>query len=178
MCYNSFRDYFPIFKKYPELRYFDSASTTLKPKNVIDAINDFYIYNGLNIRSLNPLSIENNLLINETRIKTAHFINSLPEEIIFTKGATESLNILAQILSKNIKPEDEIITSELEHNSSLLPWMKISQEKKAKLVFIPLDHNNQITISNFEKVLSDKTKIIALTHISNTLGGRERYLKI
>ncbi|MBX4180581.1 MAG: aminotransferase class V-fold PLP-dependent enzyme, partial ['Prunus persica' phytoplasma PP2] len=99
-----------------------------------------------------------------------NFINSKPEEIIFTKGTTDSLNILAQSLGETLQEGDEIITSELEHNSSVLPWFKQAKLKKVKLIFVPLNEQNQITVENFVKVLTNKTKIVVLTHVSNLLG--------
>jgi cysteine desulfurase/selenocysteine lyase len=167
---NDFKFLFPIFKKNPKLVYFDTAATSLKPKEVIDAIYKFYNFNGISFKNSGFLSQEVKKIILDTKKKTANFINSFPEEIFFTKNTTESLNILAMILGKKIKPQDEIITSELEHNSSLFPWIKIAQEKKAKIIFIPLNKENQITVSNFKKVLSQKTKIVVLNHISNVLG--------
>ncbi|MDV3178464.1 MAG: aminotransferase class V-fold PLP-dependent enzyme, partial [Sweet potato little leaf phytoplasma] len=98
------------------------------------------------------------------------FLNAQPKEIIFTKGATESLNMIAEMLRHFIKPGDEIITSELEHHSCLLPWMRIAKEKQAKLIFIPLDKDYKITVDNFCQVLSNKTKFVVLNHISNTFG--------
>nr|KAB8122759.1 aminotransferase class V-fold PLP-dependent enzyme [Candidatus Phytoplasma sacchari] len=166
---NNFRNLFPIFKTYPKLAYFDSAATSLKPEKVIKSINKFYSCNGMNFKNSGFLSQEVNRMIKESREKVAFFINSSPQEIIFTNGTTESLNIISNILCKDIKPNDEIITSQLEHNSSVFPWIKIAKEKKAKLIFIPLS-NNKITINNFKKVLTNKTKIVALTHISNVLG--------
>ncbi|MFR0367948.1 aminotransferase class V-fold PLP-dependent enzyme [Candidatus Phytoplasma palmae] len=170
MAKNNFRSFFPIFKKNPKLIYLDCASTTLKPKKTIDSILSFYKNNGLSLNNSGSLSLDNKFSIEQTRNKIADFINSMPEEIIFTRGTTESLNLLSLILSKTIKPGDEIITSELEHNSSLFPWLKIAKEKKANLIFVPLDKENKITFFNFKKVFSEKIKIIILTHVSNVLG--------
>ncbi|MDO8060245.1 aminotransferase class V-fold PLP-dependent enzyme [Candidatus Phytoplasma citri] len=94
---NQFRDYFPIFKKNPNLIYFDSAATTLKPKMVIEELQNFYNNNGMNIRSSSSLAMHSNFLIEQTRKDISTFLNSYPEEIIFTKGATESLNMVAQM---------------------------------------------------------------------------------
>ncbi|MDO7983723.1 MAG: aminotransferase class V-fold PLP-dependent enzyme [Pigeon pea little leaf phytoplasma] len=124
----------------------------------------------MNIRSSYNLAIQSNVLIEQTRKDISIFLNSRPEEIIFTKGATESLNMIAQMLKHLVNPGDEIITSELEHHSCLLPWMQIAEEKKAKLIFIPLDQNYKIQVSNFCQVLSNKTKFVVLGHISNTFG--------
>ncbi|WCA22252.1 aminotransferase class V-fold PLP-dependent enzyme [Candidatus Phytoplasma oryzae] len=170
MFKNNWKSLFPIFKINSELTYFDSAATSLKPKKVINAINKFYNFNGISFKNAGFLSQQVEKLIKETRFLTAAFINASSEEIIFTKGTTESLNIISNILGKKIKPNDEIITSELEHNSSLFPWIKVAQEQKAKIIFIPLDKNNRITINNFKKVLSDKTKIVVINHVSNVLG--------
>ncbi|GLH60517.1 aminotransferase class V-fold PLP-dependent enzyme [Paulownia witches'-broom phytoplasma] len=167
---NPFRCLFPIFKTNPKIVYFDNAATSLKPQKVIDELTRFYNTNGLNTKSFGVLSHQNTLLMNETRIKTANFINSKSEEIIFTKGTTDSLNILAQSLGETLQEGDEIITSELEHNSSVLPWFKQAKLKKAKLIFVPLNEQNQITVENFAKVLTNKTKIVVLTHVSNLLG--------
>ncbi|AOF54752.1 cysteine desulfhydrase [Maize bushy stunt phytoplasma] len=167
---NPFRCLFPIFKTNPKIVYFDNAATSLKPQKVIDELTRFYNTNGLNTKSFGVLSHQNTLLMNETRIKTANFINSKPEEIIFTKGTTDSLNILAQSLGETLQEGDEIITSELEHNSSVFPWFKQAKLKKAKLIFVPLNEQNQITVENFAKVLTNKTKIVVLTHVSNLLG--------
>ncbi|AGL90263.1 aminotransferase class V-fold PLP-dependent enzyme [Candidatus Phytoplasma australiense] len=167
---NPLRSLFPIFKANPKLVYFDSAATSLKPKKVIDELTSFYYNNGMANKSFAFLSSQTNLLINETRKKTAFFLNCLPEEIIFTKGTTDSLNLLAQSLGELLEEGDEIIVSELDHNSSVLPWLKQAKRKKAKIVFVPLDSNNKITVENFSKVLTKKTKIVALTHVSNLLG--------
>ncbi|WP_349401724.1 cysteine desulfurase [Candidatus Phytoplasma solani] len=170
MLKKSFRSLFPILTTNPKLVYFDSAATSLKPKKVIDELISFYHNNGMSNKSFAFLSSQTTLLLNETREKTAFFLNCLSEEVIFTKGTTDSLNLLAQSLGDLLEEGDEIITSELEHNSSILPWLKQAKMKKAKIIFIPLNHQNEITVKNFSKVLTEKTKIVALTHISNLLG--------
>ncbi|WIA07663.1 MAG: cysteine desulfurase / selenocysteine lyase [Candidatus Phytoplasma cynodontis] len=170
MLKKNFKELFPIFKINPELTYFDSAATSLKPQILIDDISKFYSSNGMSFKNAGFLSQEVEKLIMKTRKAVSNFINSNSEEIIFTKNTTDSLNIISNILAKEIQPGDEIITSQMEHNSSLFPWLKIAREKKAKIVFIPLNKQNKIIIENFEKVLSDKTKIVAINHISNILG--------
>ncbi|MEZ0180543.1 aminotransferase class V-fold PLP-dependent enzyme ['Camptotheca acuminata' phytoplasma] len=167
---NDFRSFFPIFKKHPELVYFDTATTSLKPRSMIKALTNFYNDNGLSVRNFGPLCVENLEDIQRIKQKTALFLKADLEEIIFTKSATESLNIISQVLSSLIEPGDEIITSVLEHNSSLFPWMKIANKKKAHLVFVPLDEENKIQMHNLKKVVTEKTKIIVLNHISNVLG--------
>ncbi|CAP18300.1 NifS-like protein (selenocysteine lyase) [Candidatus Phytoplasma mali] len=170
MIKSDFKYLFPIFNNNPNLVYFDHASTSLKPKKMIIALENFYCNNGVSTKSFYDLSEHNTLLVEKTRKKTAYFINSCSEEIIFTKSTTESLNMLAFGLSHLLKEGDEIIISELEHNASFLPWLRISKQTKAKLVFIPLNDNNQINFYNFKKVFNKKTKIVILTHISNVLG--------
>ncbi|MDV3198395.1 MAG: aminotransferase class V-fold PLP-dependent enzyme [Vigna little leaf phytoplasma] len=167
-----FRYLFPVFKKYPQLVYFDTASSSLKPQLMINALTSFYTNNGISIRSQGFLSNNNILAIQQIRQKVASFIDAgFAEEIIFTKNTTDALNNLSYILAEQfIQPGDEIITSELEHNSSILPWIKIAKQKAAKLVFVPLNSQYQITTENFKKVLTKKTKIVALTHMSNVLG--------
>ncbi|WP_323847585.1 MAG: aminotransferase class V-fold PLP-dependent enzyme [Phytoplasma sp.] len=166
----NFRSSFPIFKKNPQLVYFDTAATSLKPYKMINTMTDFYQNNGLNIRGTNPLNLQNEKTLERIRQKTASFVKAELEEIIFTKGATDSLNIIAQILYPLVNQKDEIIVSSLEHNSSFLPWLEVANQKKANLVFIPLDQHHQIKIDNFQTILSNKTKIVVLTHISNVLG--------
>ncbi|QTX03168.1 cysteine desulfurase / selenocysteine lyase [Candidatus Phytoplasma luffae] len=167
---NIYRCLFPIFQKYPDLVYLESSATSLKPQILIDSLNNFYKFNGLGNKSFGFLSQENSQKIIETRKLVAQFINSEPEEIIFTKGSTDGLNQIAFGLTHLIKEGDEIIVSDLEHNSSLLPWMRIAKQKKAKLVFIPLNEQYKITLENFKKVLNSKTKIVALIHVSHILG--------
>lgn len=165
------RNEFPFFKNNKDITYLDSAASALKLKSVIDRLNEYYINNGTNIhRGVYRLAHEATEAFEQTRINVAKFINSKPEEVIFTKGTTDSLNKLALSLSEYINEGDEIITSELEHHSSLLPWQEIANQKKAKLVYVPLNDEGKITTENFSKAVSNKTKVVALTHVSNALG--------
>ena len=107
----------------------------------------------------------------ETRTVVARFINASDEEIVFTKGATASLNMIASGFGLDyINEGDEIIVNELEHHSSIMPWQEVAKKKNAKLVFVPLDTEGRITVENFKKVLTDKTKIVAMTYVSNVMG--------
>lgn len=167
----NYRDKFPFFKYNKDTVYLDSAASSLKLNSVIDSISNYYKTNGTNVfRGVYNLSHEATTLFEETRVNVSKLINSNSNEIIFTKGTTDSLNSLANSLEHLINEGDEIITSELEHHSSLLPWQIIARKKQAKLVYIPLDKEGKITTSAFKKVLSNKTKVVALNHVSNSLG--------
>lgn len=165
------RDDFPVLKKNPNLVYLDSAASSIKPKCVIDAID--YYYNNLSVnvnRGVYSLSYQATDMYEETRKRVAKFINCKEEEVVFTRGASASLNLVAQSLEDLINEGDEIITSELEHHSSIMPWMNVANKKKAIIKYIPLDEDNKITVENFKKVLTDKTKIVAINHVSNVIG--------
>lgn len=163
---------FPILKNNPNLIYLDSAASSLKPACVINKIKEYYEEYGVNVhRGVYGLSYKATDEYEETRGVVAKFINALDEEIVFTKGATASLNLVASSYGMdNINEGDEIIVSELEHHSSVMPWQEIVKTKKAKLVFVPLDEDGRITVQNFKKVLTNKTKIVALTYVSNVMG--------
>ncbi|MDL2291991.1 SufS family cysteine desulfurase [Acholeplasma sp. OttesenSCG-928-E16] len=168
---NKIRKRFPIYKNNKDLVYLDSAATALKLDSVIDQ--EVYYYKNISAnvhRGVYKNSYQATFLYEEARSKIANFINAKEEEVIFTKGTTDSLNKVARMLEDSILEGDEIITSELEHHSSILPWMEIANKKKAKLVFIPLTKDNKITLNNFKKVLSSKSKVVAITHMSNVLG--------
>lgn len=165
------RSKFPFFEYNKDTVYLDSAASSLKLNSVIDSISNYYKTNGTNVfRGVYNLSHEATKLFEETRLNVSKLINSDFNEVIFTKGTTDSLNSLAKSLDHLINEGDEIITSELEHHSSLLPWQIIARKKNARLVYVKLDENGKITTENFKKALSSKTKIVALNHISNSLG--------
>lgn len=154
------------------LTYLDNAASTLKPKSVIDAINYYYERLGVNIhRGVYKLSYEATELYEQARAKVAELINCRFEEVVFTRGTSSALNLVASSFGmNNIESGDEIITSELEHHSSMLPWQQVAKVKNAKLVYVPLDEEKRITLTNFKKVLTDKTKVVALNYISNAMG--------
>lgn len=162
---------FPFFKKNNNISYLDSAASSLKLSAVIDSLNNYYINNGTNIhRGVYKLAYDATNDFEETRKEVANFINCNTEEVIFTKSTTDALNKLANSLSEFINEGDEIVTSELEHHSQFIPWQEIAKKKNAKIVFVPLTKEGRIEVNNFKKVLSDKTKIVALTYVSNVLG--------
>ena len=162
---------FPMLNK--DIIYFDNSATTLKPKCVIDAMNDYYENYSANAhRGDYNISFKVDDEIDKSREAVKNFINARrKEEIIFTSGATESLNMIVFGFFENIlKENDEVILSKSEHASNILPWYILSLKKKIKLKFIPLDEDNKITTSNLLKTITDKTKVISLAHITNVIG--------
>lgn len=154
------------------LVYFDNGATTQKPKLVIDAITDYYSNSNANIhRGVHSLSQLATTRYDQARKFIADYINAeLPEELVFTKGTTDSINLIASCFEKFISENDEIIISEMEHHSNILPWQVLCEKKKAKLKVIPINDNGELIIEKFQDLLNDKTKLIAITHVSNTLG--------
>ncbi len=178
---NRFKKDFPIFaseqtkKNGKELVYLDSASTTQKPQSIIDAVTNYYKTSNANIhRGIYSLSEKATAQYEEVREKTAKFLNAdSPEEIIFTKNTTEAINLLAYTLGeKHIKKDDEIIVSELEHHSNLVPWQEVAKRKKAKLKVIPIKSDYTLDMDEYHKLLNPKTKLVAITAMSNVLGTK------
>lgn len=169
---NDVKKDFPVLVNNPSLIYLDSCATSLKPQSVIDKIDEYYEKYGVNVnRGVYDLSYHATLEYEETRQITAQFLNALPEEIVFTKGASSGLNLIASSYGlDNINEGDEIITSELEHHSNIIPWQNVARRKKAHLKFIELDSTGRITVESFKKVLSNKTKVVAITYVSNVMG--------
>jgi cysteine desulfurase/selenocysteine lyase len=169
------REQFPILNlsvNGKPLIYFDNGATVQKPKLVIDAISDYYANVNANIhRGVHSLSQMATARYDKARQFIADFINAeLAEEVVFTKGTTDSINLIAYCSEKFISENDEIIISEMEHHSNILPWQVLCEKKKAKLKVIPVNDIGELIIDDFNNLLSDKTKLIAITHISNTLG--------
>lgn len=170
------REEFPIFQrkiKGNSLIYLDSAATTQKPLCVIDALSDFYKYQYANVhRGAYSLSDEATYKYEEVRLKVARFINAeMTENIIFTRNATEGINLVASSWGrKNLKSGDEILLTMMEHHSNLIPWQIIAKEKGAKLKFIGLTSDGRLDISNISTLINGRTKIVSLVHISNSLG--------
>lgn len=167
----NYKKEFPFFKHNPNLIYLDSAASSLKLGRVINKISNYYETNGTNVhRGVYSLSHQATSDYEETRNLVAKLINSNPEEIIFTKGTTDSLNSLSLSLMHLVNEGDEIITSELEHHSSLIPWQIVASKKNATLKYVPLNEEGKITLNGFLEVFNEKTRIVALTHVSNVLG--------
>lgn len=170
------RSQFPILHQkvngYP-LVYFDNAATTQKPQVVIDAIADYYSGINSNVhRGVHHLSQLATDAYEATREKVrAHLNAEKIHEIIFTKGVTDSINLLASSLSRGIiKEGDEIIVSAMEHHSNIVPWQMLCEYTGARLKVIPMNTDGELLLEEYGKLLSDKTKIVAFNHVSNALG--------
>ena len=170
------RKHFPALNrevKGKPLVYFDNAATTQKPQVVIDALVDYYSNYNANIhRGIHTLAEEATAAFEATRDTAQKFINAeTREQIIFTGGTTEGINLVAQTWGRqNIKAGDEIIISNMEHHSNIVPWYLVAQEKGAVLKVIPINENGELMMDEFEKLLSQKTKLVSIVHVSNALG--------
>lgn len=169
------REDFPILAqkigKYP-LVYFDNGATSQKPKVVIEAISEYYNTINANIhRGVHTLSQLATDTYEIARDKVKNHINANEtNEIIFTSGTTESINLIANCFTSLLQKDDEVIISHLEHHSNIVPWQMLCERTGAKLKVIPIDQNGKLIISEYEKLLSEKTKIVAVNHVSNALG--------
>ena len=155
------------------LVYLDNASTTFKPQCVIDATVKYYSEETANHhRGDYDLLYNMDQKVQETRQTVAHFVNSDAKEVVFTSGDTMSLNLIALSYGfQFLKKGDEIILSENEHASDLLPWYEVSHLTGAVIKFIPLDEEGRLTVDNLKKIISNKTKVISVAHVSNVLGN-------
>ena len=173
---NKIRDKFPILNKKinnNQLVYFDNAATTQKPIQVIESINKYYSEYNANIhRGIHTLAEKATQEYEKTRKTVSKFINSRSEkEVIFTRGTTEGINLIASSFVKNfIKKGDEIIISEMEHHSNIVPWQMICEENGIILKTINVFENGEIDLDNFKELISNKTKFLSIVHTSNTLG--------
>ena len=166
---------FPILKRKvngQNLIYFDNAATSQTPKVVIDSIVSYYSNYNSNIhRGVHALSQEATDAYEGSRVKfQKHFNAKNSFEIIFTSGTTHSINLVANGFKKILKRDDEIIVSQLEHHSNIVPWQMLCEETGAKIKVIPIDHNGELIFSEFEKLLNTKTKVVFVNHVSNALG--------
>lgn len=171
---------FPILKE-RNIVYLDSGATTQKPQYVIDTIDNFYKkYNANPHRGAYRLSIEATEEYENTRTKIAKFINAKHrEEIIFTKNATESLNLIAYSYGmENLKKDDEIVISIMEHHSNLVTWQKVAKVTNSKLNYMYINNEYEIPDEEIEKKITDKTKIVSIAHVSNVLGTLNNVKKI
>jgi len=168
---NPWREEFPQIAG-KNVVYLDSAASSLKPLSVIAAVDHYYRDLSVNIhRGMYASSQEATELYEEARTKVACFIGAEETEIVFLRGATAALNLVAQSFgSAHVKAGDEIVVSELEHHSSVLPWQAVAKKTGAKLVFVPLDEQKRIGVDAFRSVLGPRTKVVALTYVSNVMG--------
>lgn len=173
MNWNAVRQDFPLISRHPELAYLDSAATAQKPMNVIRSEMDFYCEHNANpLRGLYDLSQQATELYENARESVRAFINAKSqEEIVFTRNATESLNLVASCLGKGLSAGDEVAVTVMEHHSNILPWQQLSKEKGVILRFIECDEEGRISDDAFRNALSERTKIVAMTQVSNVLGA-------
>lgn len=167
----SVRKYFPFFKNNPGYIYLDTAATALKLNKQIKAETDFLKKNGTNVfRGAYLHGFTATELYLESKKTVAEFLNCSDKEIIYTKGSTNGLNLIANSIANFIQKGDEFLTSTLEHNANFLPFFEQSKKIGFKIKYIKLNENNQITVENFKKALTKKTKVVSLTYISNVFG--------
>lgn len=180
MSVNNFKKDFPIFEN-KDIAYLDSGATTQKPTSVLEAIEKFYKNENANPhRGAYGLSIEATEIYENTRDKIAKFINAKHrEEIIFSKNASESLNLIAYSYGlDNLKKDDEIVLSIMEHHSNLVPWQMVAKKTESKLNYMYINDNFEISDEEIETKITDKTKIVGITHVSNVLGTINNIEKI
>ena len=171
---------FPLLEN-RNIAYLDSGATTQKPIQVINAIEEFYKKNNANPhRGAYTLSIEATEVYESTRQKIAKFINAKhPEEIIFSKNATESLNLIAYSYGMdNLKKDDEVVISIMEHHSNLVPWQKITKATESKLNYMYINEKFELSDEEIETKITDRTKIVVIAHVSNVLGTINNVKKI
>ncbi|BAM46944.1 cysteine desulfurase [Amphibacillus xylanus] len=155
------------------LVYLDSAATAQKPIQVIEAVNEYYRLNNANVhRGVHTIGTRATEQYEGSRDRVKQFINAKHrEEIIFTRGTTSAINIVAMSYGdQNLTPDDEIVITQMEHHSNIIPWQQLSKRTGAKLTYIPLEADGTITLAKVEETITEKTKIVAITHVSNVLG--------
>ena len=165
---------FPIFERNPGLVFLDSGASAQKPRQVIDGIAEFYRNDYANVhRGVYQLSARSTDRFEEARETVRAFLNAADErEIVFVRGATEAINLVAQSWGPaHLKPGDEVVISDLEHHSNLVPWQMLCERVGARLVVAPTDATGEFDLGQFESLLSPRTKLVAVTHISNVTGA-------
>src|SRR5699024_979950 len=156
-----------------DLIYLDTSATSQTPLKVIEAMNDYYrVYNSNVHHGVQPLVTKATDAYEKARMKVRSFINAKRfEEIVYTRGTTAAINLVARSLGDLVIQEgDEIVVNEMEHHANIVPWQELAKRKGAKLVFIPLEEDGTIALDSVKAAMSDKTKIVAITHVSNVLG--------
>lgn len=165
---------FPIFSAHPNLSYLDSAATTQKPHQVTKALATFALEQNAPVyRGIYKLAEDATELYEKARATTARYCGAAEEEIVFTKGATESINLIASCwAAQQLAPGDEIIISELEHHANILPWLRLEAERGIVVKYIPLRAQGDLHYAAYLEMLSPRTKLVSITHTSNVLGTR------
>lgn len=170
------RNDFPILKETPygkPLVYFDNAASSQKPQVVIDALVNYYTHSNANIhRGVHYLSQKASAAFDEVRVKVRDFIHAADErEIVFVKGTTEAINLVASTFGRaNLHKGDEVLISAMEHHSNIVPWQMICEERGAVLKVIPMNNAGELMLEQLDQLLTEKTKIVSIVHISNSLG--------
>lgn len=169
------REEFPILHQKingEDLVYLDNAASTQKPKAVINAIKDYYENDHSNVhRGVHTLSVRATEAYENAREKVSQFVNSPnKKQIIFTKGTTESINLIAGSLTNLIEKNDEILITAMEHHSNIVPWQELCKRTGAILKIIPINDNGEILIDKYTEMVTNKTKLVSVVHLSNTLG--------
>ena len=167
------RQNFPVFQHFPDLVYLDNASTTQKPQVVLAAEREYYEQHNANVhRGIYRLAAEATALYEGSRERCARFLNApQAKQVIFTSGTTDGINLVAQCFAlPRLEPGDQVLISAMEHHSNLIPWQQVCLAKKAELKVIPFNQEGELDLQALQDLLNPKVKILALTHISNTLG--------
>ena len=172
---NKIRDEFPILDQKingEDLIYLDNAASTQKPKSVINAIKEYYENDHSNVhRGVHTLSVRATEAYENSRVKVAEFLNSPNvHQIIFTKGTTDSINLIASSVTNLVQKDDEILITSMEHHSNIVPWQELCKRTGAVLKVIPINKNGELLIDEYANMISSRTKIISIVHLSNTLG--------
>ena len=174
-AFERIREEFPILDQKingEDLIYLDNAASTQKPKAVINAIKDYYENDHSNVhRGVHTLSVRATEAYENARLKVTEFLNSPNNhQIIFTKGTTDSINLIATSITSLINENDEILITAMEHHSNIVPWQELCKRTGAVLKIIPINQNGEILIDDYKDMVSAKTKLISVVHLSNTLG--------
>ena len=170
---SAFRDAFPLFAQRPDDVYLDNAATTQKPQSVLDALKTYYTEHNANVhRGVHALSTLATEEFERSRQVVAEFINApKPEEVIWTRGTTEGINLVAWTYGADVlTPGDEVVITEMEHHSNIVPWQMVCERTGARLKAIEVLPNGELDQDHYESLLSSRTKIVSLAHVSNALG--------
>ena len=164
------RSDFPMLNS--DIVYFDNGATTLKPMCVIDAMNDYMMNHTSNIhRGDYNSAIKTNELYDDVRSIVSEFVNCSENEVIYTSGATMSLNMVVfGYMKSHLKKGDEVLLNKAEHASNILPWIILSKQIGIVIKYVPLNDNYELTLDNIKKCVTDKTRVISLAHVSNVIG--------
>lgn len=155
-----------------DIVYFDNGATTLKPKCVVEAMDEYYLKHTSNIhRGDYDAAIKTNMLYDNVRKIVGEFVNADPKTCIFTSGTTMSINMVVfGYMKKHLKKGDEVLLDKAEHASNVLPWIKLSEEIGIVIKYVPLDENYELTLENIKKSVTEKTRVISIAHVSNVVG--------